>query len=190
MKYYESALRLRIPSSDVYGIHQHLDYFIQEQCKVKLPYSFSIQPGTGNDTHVLLRTAQAIGVPGEVQKSMYFSEGQEVVITGTIAAVRREVLNGRKREVCPPSGELPEFVKYRLSRAGLTPHHVGVNKMDRLVVKKVDPSMQKGHRIHIPACTFHATGVVSSVADFEKAFVFGIGRKRIFGVGQITVTTQ
>ncbi|WP_272691456.1 type I-E CRISPR-associated protein Cas6/Cse3/CasE [Providencia sp. PROV132] len=138
----------------------------------------------------MLRTAQAVGVPGEVKKSVYFSEGQEVTITGTIAAVRREVLNGRKRETCPPSEELPEFVKYRLSRAGLTPHHVGVNKMDRLVVKKVDPSMQKGHRIHIPACTFHATGVVSSVADFEKAFVFGIGRKRIFGVGQITVTTQ
>lgn len=190
MKYYESTLRLRIPSSDVYGIHQHLDYFIQEQCKAKFPYSFSIQPGTGNDTHVLLRTVQAVGVPGEVQRNVYFSEGQEVTITGTIAAVRREVLNGRKREVCPPCGELPEFVKYRLGRAGLTPHHVGVNKMDSLIVKKADQPTQKGHRIHIPACTFHANGIVSSVADFEKAFVFGVGRKRIFGVGQITVTTK
>ncbi|WP_272570052.1 hypothetical protein [Providencia sp. PROV255] len=138
----------------------------------------------------MLRTAQAVGVPGEVQRSVYFSEGQEVTITGTIAAVRREVLHGRKREVCPPSGELPEFVKYRLGRAGLTPHHVGVNKMDSLVVKKAGQPTQKGHRIHIPACSFLANGIVSSVADFEKAFVFGVGRKRIFGVGQITVTTN
>ncbi|MEX9839397.1 hypothetical protein, partial [Raoultella planticola] len=42
--------------------------------------------------YILLRTAQAVGVPGEVKKSVYFSEGQEVTITGTIAAVRREVL--------------------------------------------------------------------------------------------------
>ncbi|MEX9226018.1 hypothetical protein AB7W86_23210, partial [Providencia rettgeri] len=65
--------------------------------------------------------------------------------------VQNKVLNGRKRETCPPSEELPDFVKYRLDRAGLTPHHVGVNKMDNLIVKKADQPTQKGHRIHIPA---------------------------------------
>ncbi len=73
MKYYESTLRLRIPSTDLYGIHQHLDFFIQEQSKAKLPYSFLVQPGTGNDSRILLRTAQPIGVPGEKHLSATFT---------------------------------------------------------------------------------------------------------------------
>lgn len=190
MKYYESTLRLRIPSSDLYGIHQHLDFFIQEQSMAKLPYSFTIQPGTGNDSLILLRTAQPIGVPGEKHRSVAFSEGEAITLSGTIAAVRRETVNGRKREVTPPRDELNAFVEYRLERAGFSPHHVGVYETKKLVVQKPDTHVNKGHRIVIPATEFLATGKVTSVEEFEKAFVFGVGRKRIFGVGQFDISSQ
>lgn len=190
MKYYESKLRLRIPSSDVYGIHQHLDFFIQEQSKAKLPYSFNIQPGTGNDSLILLRTAQPIGVPGEQHHSVTFAEGEVVTLNGTMAAVRRETVNGRKRELTPPRDELGAFIEYRLERAGFSPHHVGVYETVKLIVQKPDSHRNKGHRIVIPATEFLATGKVTSVEEFEKAFVFGVGRKRIFGVGQFDITTQ
>ncbi|MEI9749230.1 hypothetical protein QU516_16075 (plasmid) [Moellerella wisconsensis] len=86
MKYYESTLRLRIPSTDLYGIHQHLDFFIQEQSKAKLPYSFLVQPGTGNDSRILLRTAQPIGVPGEKHLSATFT-GEHKKVWGIYAAI-------------------------------------------------------------------------------------------------------
>ncbi|WP_156115466.1 MULTISPECIES: hypothetical protein [Xenorhabdus] len=41
-----------------------------------------------------------------------------------MAVVRRETVNGRKRKVSPPPEELTD-VKYRLERAGFSPHNVG-----------------------------------------------------------------
>ncbi len=187
MKYYESTLRLRIPSTDLYGIHQHLDFFIQEQSKAKLPYSFLVQPGTGNDSRILLRTAQPIGVPGEKHLSATFTEGQKITLCGSMAVVRRETVNGRKREVTPPHHELNEFIHYRLELAGFTPHHVGVYETKKNIIQKPDHRHQKGHRIVVPTTEFIATGNVASVEEFEQAFVFGVGRKRIFGVGQISL---
>lgn len=186
MKYYESALRLRIASSNLYEIHQHLDYFIQEQSHAKLPYSFLVQRGSGNDSRILLRTAQPIGVPGEKHRSVTFFEGQKFTINGSMAVIRRETVNGRKREIIPPPDQLNEFVQYRLERSGFSPHHVGVHKTERHVIKKPERNNLKGHKIVIPASDYTAIGKVICVEEFEQAFVFGVGRKRVFGFGLIT----
>ncbi len=70
MIYYDNAFRLRIRHTSVYQIHQHLDFFMQERKGEKLPYSFKIFPGTGDDSLLLVRTATALELPGEKKKQV------------------------------------------------------------------------------------------------------------------------
>lgn len=71
MIYYDNAFRLRIRHTSVYQIHQHLDFFMQERKGEKLPYSFKIFPGTGDDSLLLVRTATALELPGEKKESLF-----------------------------------------------------------------------------------------------------------------------
>ena len=65
MIFYDNAFRLRISHTSVYRIHQHRIFFMQERKGEKLPYSFKIFPGTGNDSRLLVRTATALELPGK-----------------------------------------------------------------------------------------------------------------------------
>lgn len=71
MIFYDNAFRLRISHTSVYRIHQHLDFFMHERKGEKLPYSFKIFPGTGNDSRLLVRTATALELPGGEKKRAY-----------------------------------------------------------------------------------------------------------------------
>lgn len=77
MKYFECALRFRIAPGDVYGIHQQLDKVVQERSGSRLPYTFYSRKQSASDTQVVLRTAVALGLPGEVMKEIMFVSGQK-----------------------------------------------------------------------------------------------------------------
>lgn len=119
MKYFECALRFRIAPGDVYGIHQQLDKVVQERSGSRLPYTFYSRKQSASDTQVVLRTAVALGLPGEVMKEIMFVSGQKIRICGSLATIRREEAGGRKREICPPAHELPDYIHYHLERAGV-----------------------------------------------------------------------
>lgn len=61
---YENVLRMRIPHYEIYRIHQHLDFFIQEVSRIKTSYSFKIMPGLASDTAAFIRAAQSLHLPG------------------------------------------------------------------------------------------------------------------------------
>lgn len=44
---------------------------MQERKGEKLPYSFKIFPGTGDDSLLLVRTATALELPGEKKESLF-----------------------------------------------------------------------------------------------------------------------
>ncbi len=44
---------------------------MQERKGEKLPYSFKIFPGTGNDSRLLVRTATALELPGRKKERAY-----------------------------------------------------------------------------------------------------------------------
>lgn len=83
VKYYECALRFRIAPGDVYGIRQQLNKVAQKHSESRLPYTFYSRKQSASDTQVVLRTAVALGLPGEVMKEI--------------------IVGGRKREICPPA---------------------------------------------------------------------------------------
>lgn len=85
MIFYDNAFRLRISHTSVYRIHQHLDFFMQERKGEKLPYSFKIFPGTGNDSRLLVRTATALELPGEKKRELILSEGHEIKFITSMA---------------------------------------------------------------------------------------------------------
>lgn len=85
MIYYDNAFRLRIRHTSVYQIHQHLDFFMQERKGEKLPYSFKIFPGTGDDSLLLVRTATALELPGEKKRELILSEGHEIKFITSMA---------------------------------------------------------------------------------------------------------
>lgn len=183
MKYYECALRFRIPPGDVYGIHQQLDRIVQERSGVRLPYAFYSRKQSASDTQVVLRTAITLGVPGEVMKEITFEPGQKIRICGSLATIRREETDGRKREVCPPAHELPEFINYHLERAGVNCQQMSIVRSTRFHIIKPGKTEDSYHKIIIPMSQYEAECKVEDVGALEQAFVFGIGRKRIFGFG-------
>lgn len=184
MRYYENALRLRIPCSEIYRIHQNLDFLLQEKCGIKLPYSFNIQPGNANDTHILLRTSVSMGFPGEVRRDMALQSGDTLPFTTTLTMIQR-ISNGKSKREITPSPDLQEhYVIHRFSRAGFELQDLLVTPPEYVYVKKA----KKGRAIVIPASVVRATGIVTSVEEAEKAIVYGVGRKRVFGFGLMNLT--
>ncbi|WP_042857923.1 type I-E CRISPR-associated protein Cas6/Cse3/CasE [Dickeya sp. NCPPB 3274] len=181
MIYYDNALRLRLPHNEIYRIHQNLDFFIQEKLNIKTPYSFKSTPGTANDTLILIRTAQSLSLPGEVKKSINISEGDELEFISTMAVVKRENQGERKREVQPTPEELDHYVQGRIERSGFSVHFLNVSKSEIYSIKK------PGTKILIPASIVKSRCKVNSVELAENSIVYGIGRKRVFGFGFLSV---
>lgn len=179
MIYYENALRMRIPYQNIYQIHQHLDFFIQEECRIKTPYSFKIVPGRENDVAVLLRSVQPLKQAGE-RKQEIFLKADDIARFTTMLAVIRHTMEGNKQTTLPPE-QVEGYVRRCLEHAGFSIQSLLVDESENVIVKsrktKRDPS------ILIPASVIHVTAVITDVGEAEKALVYGIGKKRIFGFG-------
>lgn len=183
MKYYENALRVRIPHYAIYPVHSNLDFFIQEKCGIKLPYSFSILPGSADDSTVLLRTPVSLGLPGEKCHERFLETGESLSFTSTITMIFRTVGPGRKKEITVPPEDMDRYIRFRFARAGIELNTLQVAEPEYYHVKKY----AKGKPVVIPASAIHATGVVTSVEEAEKALVYGVGRKRVFGFGLLNL---
>lgn len=96
MMFYHNTFRIRIPHSDIYRIHQHLDFYIQEKAGLKIPYSFKIIPRSANGSAILLRTALPLTLPGEETKEIHLKTGDTVSFATTLAVIRHEIVAGKK----------------------------------------------------------------------------------------------
>lgn len=186
MKFYENAFRVRIPHHEIYRIHQNLDFFIQEKCGIKLPYSFNIQPSSAEDSQVLIRTPVSVGLPGEVLRDIMLSVGDKIPFITTMTMIQRVSEGEKKREITVPTEQHKSYVADRFSRAGFELQDLLVAPPEYFYVKK----SAKAKAIVLPASVVRATGVVTSVEDAEKTLVYGIGRKRVFGFGLINLTGE
>ncbi|EBZ5774915.1 hypothetical protein ACR20V_002512 [Salmonella enterica] len=183
MVFYDNALRMRIHHSEIYKIHQHLDCFIQEKACVKTPYSFKIIPETIHDSSILLRTAQPLNLPGEQAKEICLHVGDTLRFITTLAVIRHEIVDGRKKQITPPPEQLESYIHMRLMRAGFGIQSLIVGEPDNIIVRKNRKKQDKP--VLVPASVIHATCLVNIVEEAEKSLVYGIGRKRIFGFGYL-----
>ena len=181
MIFYNNTFRIKIPNSDIYRIHQHLDFYIQEKAGLKIPYSFKIIPGSANDSAILLRTALPLALPGEEIKEIHLKTGDTVSFATTLAVIRHEIVAGKKKQMTPPPERLEEYIHARLARAGFTVQSLVAGQPENIIVRKY--SSERMTPVLVPVSAIRATCVISSVAEAEKALVYGIGRKRIFGFG-------
>ena len=129
MIFYDNAFRLRISHTSVYRIHQHLDFFMQERKGEKLPYSFKIFPGTGNDSRLLVRTATALELPGEKKRELILSEGHEIKFITSMAIFHKGTkLEGHGRRQFAPSDEASyQMALTKLAKAGLDSRQIVVS---------------------------------------------------------------
>lgn len=81
----------------------------------------------------------------------------------------------------PPPERLEEYIHARLAHAGFTVQSLVVGQPENIIVRK--HSAERMTPVLVPVSAIRATCVISSVAEAEKALVYGIGRKRIFGFG-------
>lgn len=181
MIFYHNVFRMKIPCYEIYKIHQHLDFFIQEKSRIKTPYSFKIMPGSGSDSGILLRTSQPLSLPGEQMKEIYLQPGDTVRFMTTIAVIRHDVVNGKKRQITPSPEQREEDIHARLVKAGFNIQSLEVGEPEKVIIRKA--SSRSFCSILIPVCAIRATCTVSAVGEVEKALVYGIGRKRVFGFG-------
>lgn len=177
MIYYENALRMRLPHDDIYRIHQLLDTHIQEHTGIKTPYSFKIVPEFASDSAILLRTVQPMNLPGERKHEIFLKRENIVQFSTTLAVMQREMTGDRRRQITPPPERLEEYIRNHLTNAGFSIISLIAGEPENIIVKK------RGRPILIPAVALHTTCTVNSVEEAEKALVYGIGRKRIFGFG-------
>ncbi|EOF6573148.1 type I-E CRISPR-associated protein Cas6/Cse3/CasE [Salmonella enterica] len=181
MIFYNNVFRMRIPCYEIYKIHQYLDFFIQERSRIKIPYSFKVMPGSGNDSCILLRTSQPLSLPGEQMKEIYFKQGDNVCFMTTMAVIRHDVVDGKKRQITPSPAQREDDIHARLVRAGFSVQSLEVGEPEKIIVRK--EASRHSCPILVPVCAIRAACTVSAAVEAEKALVYGIGRKRIFGFG-------
>lgn len=63
--------------------------------------------------------------------------GQKIRICGSLATIRREEVGGRKREICPPAHEFPDYIHYHLERAGVNCERLRIVRSTRFHIRKV-----------------------------------------------------
>ncbi|UYW73761.1 hypothetical protein OFY05_21155 [Pseudocitrobacter faecalis] len=72
-----------------------------------------------------------------------------------------------------------EYIHARLARAGFTAQSLVAGRPENVIVRK--HCSERMTPVLVPVSAIRATCTISSVAEVEKALVYGIGRKRIFG---------
>ncbi|MDZ0180508.1 type I-E CRISPR-associated protein Cas6/Cse3/CasE [Klebsiella quasipneumoniae] len=188
MIFFDNAFRLRIPHTNVYRIHQHLDFFMQERKGEKLPYSFKILPGTANDSRLLVRTATALDLPGEKKRELSLSDGHEIRFITSMAIFHKGTKSeGHGRRQYTPSDEAGyELAVSKLTKAGLTPCQIVVSGPEIVHIAKGNA----GRGFSLPVFTVQGTAMISHPQKAEMGIVYGIGPKRVFGCGYMHLAGQ
>ncbi|MEQ0318082.1 type I-E CRISPR-associated protein Cas6/Cse3/CasE [Klebsiella sp. GB_Kp051] len=188
MIFYDNAFRLRIPHTSIYRIHQHLDFFVQERKGEKLPYSFKILPGTANDAQLLVRTASPLGLPGEKPRELTLSEGDGISFITSMAIFHKgsQKEGTGRRQYAPSDDKKHDLAVKKILNAGFEPDHIVVGGAEIVHVGKGN----SGRGFTLPLFTIRGTVVVSNKQEAEKAIVFGIGPKRVFGCGFMHLTGE
>lgn len=117
--------------------------------------------------------------PGEVLKEISFGCGQKIRICGSLPIIRREEFGVREREICPPAHEFPNYIHYHQVNCDL----LRIDRSTRFHIIKPGHVEVTSHKVIVPMSQYDAECVIEDVCALEQSYAFGIGRKRIFGLG-------
>lgn len=185
MIYYENTLKLRETDPSLpYLVHQRLDYLVQETLRCKVPYSWRriAHPHEPNTTVIYLRSATQLGLAGEQAVQLELNVEDAVMFNLNFCFPIKHPIPGttKKRSMNLPMAILPDVLARQCEGAGLSlqSHSANSPYLERYLKKKQSFTLQ---------C--NPVSVVAEIKDValaEQAVVYGIGRKRVFGYGQLS----
>ncbi len=188
MIYYDNAFRLRIRHTSVYQIHQHW-IFSCRNAREKLPYSFKIFPGTGDDSLLLVRTATALELPGGEKKESLFS--LRAMKSSSLRQWPSFIKEQSQKAVADASLLHPKRASYqlaltKLAKAGFKPGQIVVSGPKFVHIVKGNA----GRGFTLPVFTVQGTAIISNQQEAEVGIVYGVGPKRVFGCGFMHLAGQ
>lgn len=186
MNYFENALRLRLSSQDTYSIHQQIDTLVQESIGSKLQYAYyTLSDPQSPDTHcaVFVRSQFSIGFAGERKLGLEIKDGTTISFLAQVCAKRnRKLLSPTGRRVVYTA--TPEDFKSLILPSRI--EMIGLGLSNAVILDKVHKIMKKGKAEF--ASGGYEVAVEAKVVDkhlFEKAFIEGFGKNRVWGFGLI-----
>lgn len=184
MIYYENTLKLReTDPSQPYLVHQRLDYLVQETLRCKVPYSWRriAHPHEPNTTIIYLRSAMQLGLAGEQAIQLELNVADAILFNINFCFPIKHPVPGttKKRAVNMPMNILPEVLTRQCEGAGLLlqSHSASDAYQEQFLRKK--------ERFTLQCNPISVVAEIMDVALAEQAVVYGIGRKRVFGYGQM-----
>lgn len=182
MKYYRNALKLRMNHYERYQAHQQIDTLIQEKLAIKLPYSWDISrfPDAEQHSLVLLRSPVRLNLPCEKEDSLDLKVKDLVSFTCRFCSEIRKYVGDKRVAGIGAENEVVDNFTKSAEKNGLSVLTSVVTDQSIYKIKKPrTPHFSLGEM---------ALSVIAQVEDvslFERAFVEGLGKKRMFGFGFI-----
>ena len=182
MNFYDNMFKVRLPSTQVYQLHQQIDTLIQEGRQSKLAYSCHFEPIPNTEqTLVQVRSAVALKLPGEKEVICNLKEGQNIAWQMNLCSL---LSRGDKYHDCIDEQEaIEKLITPRLARAGF--ELVRADLVQHQIMHGI--KKKRGRAFFIPYWECAVEAVVRDVVEAEQAMVYGIGKKRIFGLGMFRV---
>ncbi len=188
MIYYDNAFRLRIRHTSVYQIHQHWIFFMQERKGEKLPYSFKIFPGTGDDSLLWSAQPQLWSCRGEKKESLFSLRAMK---SSSLRQWPSFIKEQSQKAVADASLLHPKRASYqlaltKLAKAGFKPGQIVVSGPKFVHIVKGNA----GRGFTLPVFTVQGTAIISNQQEAEVGIVYGVGPKRVFGCGFMHLAGQ
>jgi hypothetical protein len=183
MIYYENTLKLRETDPSLpYLVHQRLDYLVQETLRCKVPYSWRriAHPHEPNTTVIYLRSATQLGLAGEQAVQLELNMADAVMFNLNFCfPIKHPIRAHQKRSMNLPMAILPDVLAGQCEGAGLSLQSHSANSPTERYLKKKQSFTLQCNPVSVVA-------EIKDVALAEQAVVYGIGRKRVFGYGQLS----
>jgi hypothetical protein len=182
MIYYENTLKLRETDPSLpYLVHQRLDYLVQETLRCKVPYSWRriAHPHEPNKTVIYLRSATQLGLAGEQAVQLELNMADAVMFNLNFCfPIKHPIPDHQKRSMNLPMAILPDVlaaVRRGRTRSRATQPTAPTGALP-----------QEKQSFTLQCNPVSVVAEIKDVALAEQAVVYGIGRKRVFGYGQLS----
>ena len=184
MRYFENVLLMRRAfdrreGTNAYRIHCFVEETVVDQRGIHSPYSYCFRSDSANNQAIIFtRSAVSIGLPGEREKELIITGGEQVNFIVSFHTSKRLTGSSKVIAVTDEEQRLEKLVKIAAK-----------NGFEILSAQQVDDcSMKlkkKQNAFSLAGGLFYVQAKISDKGLFEQAFINGIGRKRNFGFGQI-----
>lgn len=185
MNFYQSIVGVRKPFFDRYAVHQQVDYLCQEIARNRLPYSFYVQASHKGSFYsdVMVRSLCPLNMPGETRFDCSFSPGQRIVLSLELMVENRVVVDGKQTVVPATEKSAQDLTTSLFSKNGFKVHNI--HQEGEMSLFKIDKPGKSNKLFYLPAINYLVDVEVEEVGLAERAWINGIGRKRIFGFGML-----